>query len=62
MSKAVPSKPSQQTVRRAYVVTTTSRVPGRGVEAKPEPAGAAEDVADESSDGPSDFAAPVALR
>jgi hypothetical protein len=31
MSKAVPTKPNQRPVRHTYVVTTTSRVPGRVV-------------------------------
>lgn len=35
MSKAVPSKPPSQPVRRTYHVTTTSRVPGRQAEAQP---------------------------
>jgi hypothetical protein len=35
MSKAVPSKPPPQSARRAYVLTTTSRVPGRVGEPRP---------------------------
>jgi hypothetical protein len=62
MSKAIPSKPPQQTARRTYVVTTTSRVPGRGADARPAPDAAAEVAAEESSEAPSDFAGPVALR
>ncbi|MDH2413110.1 hypothetical protein [Nocardioides sp. CER19] len=52
MSKAVPSKPNQQPVRRNYVVTTTSRVPGRIVIKPDGSADPAVDRADDVADGP----------
>jgi hypothetical protein len=34
MAKAIPSKPPRQTAPHAYVLTRTSRVPGRAVDSR----------------------------